>query len=92
MLRFYLSTVIIYAVCIWATTQIFGKQFKANMLKITEKESEKSDIGKYKALFVLSAVPIVRFATIGIIIWVALMNDKTIEEIKENVKKKVQEN
>ena len=41
MLSFYLSTVIIYAVCIWATTQIFGKQFKANMLKITEKESEK---------------------------------------------------
>ena len=92
MLNFYFSTVIIYAICIWAVVKMFGKQFKTNMLKITEKESEKSDIGKYKALFILSAVPIVRFATIVIIIWVALMNDETIEEIKENVRKKVKEN
>ena len=92
MLGFYFSTVIIYAICIWATTKIFGKQFKTNLLKITEKEPENLDIGKYKALFILSAVPIVRFVTILIIIWVALMNDKMIEEMKENLRKKVKEN
>lgn len=91
MLKFYFSTVIIYAICIWATVQIFGKQFKANMLKITGKENEKSDIGKYKALFILSAVPIVRFITIIIIVWIALMNNETIEEIRENAKKKAEE-
>jgi len=92
MLGFYFSTVIIYAICIWATVKIFGKQFKTNLLKITEKEPENLDIGKYKALFILSAVPIVRFVTILIIIWVALMNDKMIEEMKENLRKKVKEN
>jgi len=91
MLRFYFSTVIIYAICIWATVQIFGKQFKANMLKITGEELEKSNIGKYKGLFILSAVPIVRLITILIIIWIALMNNETIEKIRENVKKKVSE-
>ena len=88
MLKFYFSTVIIYAICIWATIQIFGKQFKTNMLKITEKEYEKLDGGKYKSLFILSAVPIIRLITLLIIIWVALMNDKMIEQIKEKVKAK----
>lgn len=88
MLKFYFSTVIIYAICIWATTKIFGEPFKKNMLRITEKEPEKSDVGKYKGLFILSAIPIVRFATILIIIWIALMNDKMIEEMKEKIKAK----
>ena len=88
MLKFYFSTVIIYAICIWAVVKMFGKQFKTNLLKITEKEPENLDIGKYKALFILSAVPVVRFATIVIIIWFALMNDETIEEMKENRKAK----
>lgn len=90
MLNFYFSTVIIYAICIWAVIKMFGKQFKTNLLKITEKEPESLDIGKYKALFILSAVPIVRFFTIVIIIWFALMNDETIERIKESAKKKVE--
>lgn len=86
MLKFYFSTVIIYAICIWATTKIFGDQFRKNMLKITEKEPEKSDVGKYKGLFILSAIPIVRFAIIIIIIWVAVMNDETIERTRENIR------
>ena len=90
MLRFYFSTVIIYAICIWAVVKIFGKQFKINLLKITEKEPENLDIGKYKALFILSAVPVVRFVTIVIIIWIALMNDETIKQIRENAKKKAE--
>lgn len=88
MLKFYFSTVIIYAICIWATTKIFGDQFKKNLLRITEKEPEKSNINKYKGLFILSAIPVIRFATILIIIWIALMNDKMIEQIKENRKAK----
>lgn len=92
MLKFYFSTVIIYAICIWAVVKIFGKQFKINLLKITEKEPENLDIGKYKALFILSAVPIVRFFTIVIIIWFALMNDETIEQIRKNAKKKAEGN
>lgn len=87
MLKFYFNTVIIYAIYIWATTKIFGEPFKKNMLRITEKEPETSDVGKYKGLFILSAIPIVRFATILIIIWVAVMNDDTIERTKENLKK-----
>lgn len=88
MLKFYFSTVIIYAICIWATTKIFGDQFKKNLLRIIEKEPEKSNINKYKGLFILSAIPVIRFATILIIIWIALMNDKMIEQIKENRKAK----
>lgn len=88
MLNFYFSTVIIYAICIWATVKIFGDQFKKNMLKITEKEPEKSNIGKYKGLFILSAIPIIRLAIILIIIWIAVMNDQTIEKMKENKKVK----
>ena len=88
MLNFYFSTVIIYAICIWATTKIFGDQFKKNLLRITGKEPEKSNIGKYKGLFILSAVPILRFAIILIIIWIAVMNDQTIEKMKENKKVK----
>ena len=41
MLGFYFSTVIIYAICIWATIKIFGNQFKKNMLRITGKRTWK---------------------------------------------------
>lgn len=90
MLGFYFSTVIIYAICIWSVVKIFGDQFKANMLKITGKEPEKSNVSKLKGLFILSAIPVVRFATIVIIIWVSLMNNNVIEQMRESINKKAE--
>lgn len=79
MLKFYLTTVVIYMIIISCTTEIFKEAIK----KRTGKgEVKKANLFKrLSTLFALSAVPIIRLIVVVILIYIATCKQEDFDEL-----------
>lgn len=81
MLKFYLTTVIIWMFIIYCVTAIFRngiiKKVGAN------KEKESGLFKKFEALFILSAVPIIRLFVVIVIIYIATCKQEDFDELMQ---------
>lgn len=86
MLRIYLTSVLIYMIIIYCTCAIFEGGIKAKGW-ISEQKSK----GKWSTLFMLSAVPILRFFVVILIFYMSTHTkeefDKWYKEVQENKEK-----
>lgn len=82
MLEFYLSTVVIWMIIIFCLTFIFKESIKKNWYGQINKK--KSIVSGFGALFAISAVPILRFL---IVIMIVYMATHTKEEFEKFCKK-----
>lgn len=79
MLKFYLTTVIIYMIIISCTTEIFKEAIKK---KIGKEDGKKASLFKrLSTLFVLSAVPIIRLIVVVVLIYIATCKQKDFDEL-----------
>ena len=87
MLKIYLSSVIIYMIIISCLCFLFHDAIKKNGWASTEKPN----VNKLTALFVLSAVPLLRIYVVGLFIYMATHTKEQFEKWQEEVKKKSHE-
>ena len=66
MLKFYLTTVVIYMIIIYCMCSIFKNSIRAKGWTCEEKR-----VNKFRMLFTLSAVPILRFGVLILIFYMA---------------------
>jgi len=93
MLKFYLTTVIVWMIIINSITIIF-KDALNKKIGVT-KTNKAGFIQRTNTLFALSAIPIIRLGVAIIIIYIATCKqedfDKLMETVKENEKQKQEE-
>ena len=78
MINFYMATVAIWMVIIYATTFVTAEAIRKNGW-VTEKK-ETTPLGVIIALFCMSAIPIYRFVVVCVLI---MMSGKTKEEFEK---------
>ena len=79
MLKFYLTTVVIWMIIIWATVQMFGSAIRE---KGWIKEDKSTKKGRFSILFTLAAVPIIRLFVCLIIIFMSAYTPEQWQEMK----------
>lgn len=83
MLKIYLTSVVIYMIIIYCTCKIFENAIRSNGWI-----SEKKKGGKLGVLFTLSAVPLLRFIVVVLIVYMASNTkeeyEKWYKEFQEN--------
>lgn len=90
MLKFYLTTVAIWMIIIYCTAAMFENAIDKKLATLpTYKENKKSSLfKKFRAHFLLSAVPIVRVTIPLLLIWIAICSqedfDKMMKITREN--------
>lgn len=85
MLKFYLTTVVIWMIIIYCTAAIFqngiAKKFKTN------EEKKASLFKKLKGLFILAAIPIVRLLIVIVLIYIATCKQEDFDKLMEAAKR-----
>lgn len=79
MLSFYLSSVITFMIIIFCTVVLFSKNLLARYGKYLNSKSD--FISSLISLFILSAIPIMRVVVVVGIIWLAICDKETYDEI-----------
>lgn len=86
MLKFYLSTVIMYMIVIYCTIQMFKETLKK---RLGVNENRKVGLfTKLSTLFILSAVPILRFIIVCVLIYIGLCKQKDFDELMKRAENK----
>lgn len=92
MLKFYINSVIIYMIIIFATVTLFKDLFDRNCMYIVGVSGEipkKGGIAKrLKYLIVLSAVPIIRTFVVILVVWISFAKQETLDVFKDKANKK----
>ncbi len=83
MLKFYLTTVVIWVIIINAMVQIFKEGIKE---KGWIKEDKSTKKGRFSILFTLAAVPIVRLFVCVIIVFMSSHTPEQLQEMREKNK------
>lgn len=79
MLKFYLTTVVIWMIIIYCTAVMFKSGIRK---KISKDETKKTSLfGKLTILFPLAAVPIIRVFVVIIIIYIATCKQEDFDEL-----------
>ena len=79
MLKFYLTTVIIYMIIINCTTEIFKEAIKKKTGKTDGKKA--SLFKRLNTLFVLAAVPVIRLIVVIVLIYVATCKQEDFDNL-----------
>lgn len=79
MLKFYLTTVVIWMIIIYCVVAIFQNGI-AKKLK-TNEEKKSGLFKKLKTLFVLAAIPIVRLFVVIVLIYIATCKQEDFDEL-----------
>ena len=85
MLKIYFSSILIWMIIIYCTTSIFKNAIVKNGWVDPNKKSAENG---WKCLFILSAIPIIRFLIFVLIIMMSAYTKKQFEEWSEKVKNK----
>lgn len=80
MLKFYLTTVVIWMIIIYAMAQIFKEGIKE---KGWIKEDKSTKKGRFSILFTLAAVPIIRLFVCVLFIYMCSHTPEQLEALKE---------
>lgn len=92
MLKFYISSVIIYIIIIFAVVTLFKDLFDKNCMYIggvtSEIPKKGSVVKRLKYLIILSAVPIVRTFVVILVVWISFAKKETLDKFKEAATKK----
>lgn len=83
MLKFYLTTVVIWMIIIRATAQIFEPAIRE---KGWIKEDKSTKRGRFSILFTLAAVPIIRLFVCVIIVFMSSHTPEQLQEMREKNK------
>lgn len=89
MLKFYLTTVVIWMIIIYCTAAMFENAIDKKLATLpTYKENKKSSLfKKFRALFILAAIPIVRLIIVIVLIYIAACKQEDFDKLMESVNK-----
>ena len=85
MLKFYLTTVVIWMIILYSTAAIFSNGIVKKLG--TNEEKKASFFKKIKILFMLAAVPIVRLFVVIVMIYVATCKQEDFDKLMEKANK-----
>lgn len=79
MIKFYLSTIIVWMIIIWSTVFIFKDKLKE---KIGKKDVKKVSLFKgLVTLFAIASIPIIRLITLILILYIAGCKQEELDEL-----------
>lgn len=81
MLKIYLSSVIAWMIIIYCVSAILESKLRDNGWPGSDK-TQKTKMSKLKALFILSAVPILRLLVVGGVVCMATITKEEYEKVK----------
>lgn len=89
MFKFYLTTVVIWMIIIYCTAAIFENAINKKLATLpTYKENKKSSLfKKFRALFILAAVPIIRLIIVIVLIYIATCKQEDFDKLMESANK-----
>mgnify|MGYP007069322237 FL=1 len=87
MLSFYLSTVIIWMIIFWCVLKLYSKTFLKRYGEYINIDKKHSKVKSFVSLFVMSAVPILRFLIMISFFYMTFCPEKNSKDITERLKK-----
>lgn len=82
MLKIYLSSIVIWMIIIYCAVKICGPKIAENGWL----ESSKHTMGKWTALFVLSAIPLLRLIVLSVLFYMAIYTKEQYEKTQKEFK------
>ena len=87
MLSFYLSTVIVWMIIFWCVLKLYSKTFLKRYGEYINIDKKHSKVKSFVSLFVMSAVPILRFLIMISFFYMTFCSEKNSKNITERLKK-----
>lgn len=87
MLLFYLSTVIVWMIIFWCVLKLYSKTFLKRYGECINIDKKYSKVKSFVSLFIMSAVPILRFLIMISFFYMTFCLEKNFKDIAERLKK-----